>query len=82
MMSIDELRKAYGSTQALDGVSLSVGPGEMVGFIGANGAGKFTTMRIAMGLLAADSGAVRWQDQPFRFAARQRFGYRPEERGQ
>jgi ABC-2 type transport system ATP-binding protein len=38
-------------------------------------------MRIAMGLLAADSGSVRWQDQPLTFATRRRFGYMPEERG-
>jgi ABC-2 type transport system ATP-binding protein len=81
VLIIDALRKAYGSTQALDGVSLEVRPGEMVGFVGANGAGKSTTMRIAMGLLAADSGTVRWRDQPLTFAARQRFGYMPEERG-
>jgi ABC-2 type transport system ATP-binding protein len=81
MLTIEGLRKAYGSTQALDGVSLRVRSGEMVGFVGANGAGKSTTMRIAMGLLAADAGTVRWRDQPLTFAARQRFGYMPEERG-
>ncbi len=81
MLTITELHKAYGSTQALSGVSLTVRPGEMVGFVGANGAGKSTTMRIAMGLLAADSGSVRWRDAPLTFAARQRFGYMPEERG-
>jgi ABC-2 type transport system ATP-binding protein len=75
------LHKSFGRTQALAGVSLRVGPGELVGFVGANGAGKSTTMRIAMGLLAADSGSVRWQDQPLTFATRRRFGYMPEERG-
>ena len=53
----------------------------MVGFVGANGAGKSTTMRIAMGLLAADSGTVPGTDAPLTFATRQRFGYMPEERG-
>lgn len=81
MLVITDLRKAYGTTQALDGVSLSVRPGEMVGFVGSNGAGKSTTMRIAMGLLAADSGAVRWREQPLSFDVRKRFGYMPEERG-
>jgi ABC-2 type transport system ATP-binding protein len=81
VLAIDDLRKSYGSTRALDGVSLRVSPGEMVGFVGANGAGKSTTMRIAMGLLAADAGSVRWHDQPLTFAVRQRFGYMPEERG-
>ena len=81
MLTIDGLRKAYGSTQALDGVSLTVRPGEMVGFVGANGAGKSTTMRIAMGLLAADAGTVSWRAAPLTFVLRQRFGYMPEERG-
>jgi ABC-2 type transport system ATP-binding protein len=78
---IDHLHKTYGPTRALAGVSLQVGPGEMVGFVGANGAGKSTTMRIAMGLLAADAGSVTWDGVPLTFAMRQRFGYMPEERG-
>src|SRR6476660_2201876 len=81
MLDISNLEKSYGSVRALRGVSLQVRDGELVGFVGANGAGKSTTMRIAMGLLAADSGAVRWNDQPVTFAARRRFGYMPEERG-
>lgn len=81
MLAIAGLRKAYGSTQALDGVSLQVRPGEIVGFVGANGAGKSTTMRIAMGLLAADAGTVTWYGEQVSFAARRRFGYMPEERG-
>jgi ABC-2 type transport system ATP-binding protein len=81
MFTIEDLQKSYGPTRALDGVSLSVGPGELVGFVGANGAGKSTTMRIAMGLLAADGGTVRWRGGIPDFAARSRFGYMPEERG-
>ncbi|SHH23995.1 ABC-2 type transport system ATP-binding protein [Jatrophihabitans endophyticus] len=81
MLSIVDLHKSYGTTTALDGVSLDVRPGELVGFVGANGAGKSTTMRIAMGLVAADSGTVRWHGEPLTFTARRRFGYMPEERG-
>jgi len=81
VLDIANLHKSFGSTVALAGVSLTVAPGEMVGFVGANGAGKSTTMRIAMGLLAADSGSVCWHGSPLTFAARQRFGYMPEERG-
>lgn len=81
MLAISELRKTFGATTALEGISLEVRPGELVGFVGANGAGKSTTMRIAMGLLAADSGSVRWDDAPLTAAVRQRFGYMPEERG-
>ena len=68
MLLVDNLRKSYGRTQALDGVSLRVAPGELVGFVGANGAGKSTAMRIAMGLLAADSGTVTWCGRPADFA--------------
>ncbi len=81
MLDIADLKKAYGAVQALAGVSLQVGAGEMVGFVGANGAGKSTTMRIAMGLLAADSGQVRFREQTLSFAARLRIGYLPEQRG-
>jgi ABC-2 type transport system ATP-binding protein len=81
MLDIAELTKSYGAVRALDGVSLDVRAGEMVGFVGANGAGKSTTMRIAMGLLAADSGQVRFRGGPLTFATRLRFGYMPEQRG-
>jgi ABC-2 type transport system ATP-binding protein len=81
VLAIDDLHKTYGATRALAGVSLRVRSGEMVGFVGSNGAGKSTTMRIAMGLLASDSGSVRWHGAALTFAARQRFGYMPEERG-
>ena len=50
------LRKAYGRTQALDGLYLRVAPGEIFGLIGPNGAGKTTTLRILAGLLAPDTG--------------------------
>ncbi len=52
------LRKAYGKTQALDGLDLSVAQGEVHGFLGPNGAGKTTTIRILLGLLRADGGSA------------------------
>jgi len=57
-MSIDvkNLTKIYGEQRAVDGISMSVGKGEIVGFLGPNGAGKSTTMKIISGYLAADSG--------------------------
>jgi ABC-2 type transport system ATP-binding protein len=55
---IEGLRKAFGSVQALDGLDLSVAPGEVHGFLGPNGAGKTTTLRVLLGLLRADSGQV------------------------
>ena len=81
MLEVDGLTKRYGTTLALSDLSFSVRPGEVYGFVGANGAGKTTAMRIMLGVLAADSGVVRWQGQPVTFETRRRFGYMPEERG-
>ncbi len=50
------LRKAFGSTQALDGVDLHVEAGDVHGFLGPNGAGKSTTIRVLLGLVRADAG--------------------------
>ena len=52
------LRKAYGKTTALDGLDLRVESGEVHGFLGPNGSGKTTTIRILLGLLRADGGSV------------------------
>lgn len=54
-----DLSKRYGDVQALDGFSLSVAPGEIVGLVGHNGAGKTTFVEIACGLIRPDSGTVR-----------------------
>lgn len=53
------LEKSYGSTVALDGLDLTVTPGEVHGFLGPNGAGKTTTIRILLGLLRSNGGTVR-----------------------
>ncbi len=59
MIEVHNLTKRYGQHVALDGVSFSVGCGEVVGFLGPNGAGKSTTMRILTTFMAAPSGSVR-----------------------
>ena len=56
MIVIEELRKAYGRTQALDGVSLEVRAGELFAYLGPNGAGKSTTIRILTGLTRLSGG--------------------------
>jgi ABC-2 type transport system ATP-binding protein len=58
VIKIDGLRKQYGDTLAVDGLSLSVGPGEIVGLLGPNGAGKTTTIECLLGLRQADQGHV------------------------
>jgi ABC-type polysaccharide/polyol phosphate transport system ATPase subunit len=50
------LRKRFGRTLALDGMTFTVSPGQVTGFIGPNGAGKSTTMRVTLGLDAPDAG--------------------------
>lgn len=85
-MGIEELDvqgvfKRFGDTVALQDMSFTVHPGELFGFVGSNGTGKTTTMRIALGVLAADSGQVLLGGRPIDLSARQRIGYMPEERG-
>ena len=80
-IEIRDLRKRFGDVQALDGMSFSVRDGEIYGFVGSNGAGKSTTMRIALGVLEADSGEVLLDGQLLDDDLRRRIGYMPEERG-
>ena len=81
MLELDDLTKRFGATRALDGLSLAVRPGEVCGFVGQNGAGKTTAMRIVLGVLEPDGGQVRWQGAPMDAAVRRSTGYMPEERG-
>src|SRR6266511_5500604 len=59
MIEIRDLTKKYGDFTAVDGLSLTVAPGEIFGFLGPNGAGKTTTIRILAGLSLPTSGEVR-----------------------
>ncbi len=58
-IAVSGLRKRYGKTIALDGLDLRVAQGEVHGFLGPNGSGKTTTIRILLGLLRADGGTAR-----------------------
>ena len=58
MIKIDQLVVRYGNFTAVDGLSLSVRPGELFGFLGPNGAGKSTTMRVLIGVLQPTAGTV------------------------
>lgn len=79
LISVQELRKRFGDFEALKGVSFAVSPGEIVGLIGANGAGKSTSMRIILGLEAASSGQVSVLGQrPGSLQARRLLGYVPQ----
>jgi ABC-2 type transport system ATP-binding protein len=67
-VEIRGLVKYFGRTKALDGLDMTVAPGDITGFLGPNGAGKSTTIRVLLGLLRADGGTVRllgrdpWRD--------------------
>ena len=66
MIEVSELRKRFGPTPALDGMSFTVRPGQVTGFVGPNGAGKSTTMRVILGLDAADAGTALIGGRPYR----------------
>jgi ABC-2 type transport system ATP-binding protein len=65
MMEVSGLRKRFGPTLALDGMSFTVQPGQVTGFVGPNGAGKSTTMRVILGLDAPDEGTALIGGQPY-----------------
>src|ERR1035437_5644580 len=88
-IEVTGLHKRFGPTTALDGMSFTVTPGQVTGFVGPNGAGKSTTMRVILGLDAADEGsalvggvieqagwrsAVRGRGGGFSLGMRQRLG--------
>jgi ABC-2 type transport system ATP-binding protein len=81
-ISISKLVKTFGTTRALDGLELVVETGEVHGFLGPNGSGKTTTIRVLLGLLRADSGDVTllggdpWHDA---VALHRRLAYVPGE---
>jgi ABC-2 type transport system ATP-binding protein len=65
LLEIRDLRKQYGTVEALKGIALDVERGEFFGLLGPNGAGKSTTINILLGLLVADSGTIRVFGQDF-----------------
>ena len=82
VIELREVRKSYGSRPVLSGLDLSVGEGEVFGFLGRNGAGKSTAIRILMGITRADAGRVRMFGQPLApnvIEVRRRVGYVAQE---
>ncbi|MEU6998892.1 ATP-binding cassette domain-containing protein [Nonomuraea sp. NPDC046570] len=65
-IEVNGLRKRFGSVVALDGMSFTVEPGRVTGFVGPNGAGKSTAMRVILGLDAADGGSALVGGRPYR----------------
>jgi len=84
LIATDKLVKAYRGRRVVDGVSIQVGPGEIVGLLGPNGAGKTTTFNMVVGVVKPDEGAVRFQDvevtgKPMHQRARLGMGYLTQE---
>jgi ABC-2 type transport system ATP-binding protein len=64
-IEIRDVHKRFGQAVALDGISFTVRPGSVTGFVGPNGAGKSTTMRVILGLEAADHGSASIGGRPY-----------------
>ena len=81
MIEAEYLAKRFGSVVAVNDISFQISPGEVVGFLGANGAGKSTTMRLLTGYLKADAGTARIGGHDIKretHAAQSKIGYLPE----
>lgn len=81
MLEARDVRKSYGDVCAVDALSFSARPGEIFGLIGPNGAGKTTTIRMAMNIIAPDSGEMLIGGRPLAEEDKAIVGYLPEERG-
>jgi len=81
IVEIDNVTKTFGQHTAVDRVTLSVPQGAIYGFIGPNGSGKTTTLRMIMRIYHPDSGHIRVLGEERFQAANDRIGYLPEERG-
>ena len=81
VLELRDVSRRYGDVVALEGVSFTVGQGQMRGLVGRNGAGKTTAMRIVLGLAEPDRGEVHLDGSAIDDVARRRIGYMPEERG-
>ncbi len=80
MLTLVNVRKSFGATVAVDGLSLAVRKGEVFGLLGPNGAGKSTTVSLAVGLLAPDAGTVSIDGlgSPAAPSVRERMGVAPQ----
>jgi ABC-2 type transport system ATP-binding protein len=81
VLEMNHVSVRLGDRQVLDDVSFQVPPGRVVGLLGPNGAGKTTSMRVLLGVITPDQGSVEWNGSAATPAARQRWGYMPQDRG-
>ncbi len=81
VLELDRVSKAYDGHVAVEGLSLAIAEGAIFGLLGPNGAGKTTAIRMMVGIIAPDAGAVRIFGEPFARRHLRGVGYIPEERG-
>lgn len=81
VVEIENVTKTFGKLTAVDDLSLNVPQGSIYGFIGPNGSGKTTTLRMIMNIFYPDSGIIRIFNEKMRGSSTDRIGYLPEERG-
>ena len=79
VFEINDVSRSFGPVKAVENLTLSLGKGEVTGFLGTNGAGKTTTIKMLIGLIRPTSGTVRlFGGDPSDAASRARIGYMPE----
>ncbi len=81
VLQVEGLTKTFGTRKVVDNVSFEVKRGEIFGFLGPNGSGKTTTIRMALGILRPDAGSVSILGSPPDRSVLKGVGYLPEERG-
>jgi ABC-2 type transport system ATP-binding protein len=81
VLEVENVTKTFGQTIAVDRLSFRLEQGRVFGFLGPNGSGKTTTIRMILRILEPDQGSIRVFDAPLDELAKRRVGYLPEERG-
>lgn len=80
-LQITNVTKRFGDKVAVDDLSMTVAPGEVMGLIGQNGAGKTTSFRMILDFIQADQGSITWDGEKITQKTKQLIGFLPEERG-
>jgi len=81
IIELTDISKSYNDTQVINNISFSVNQGEIFGLLGPNGAGKTTILRMMLDIIKSDSGSIKVFNSTLDYAAKDRIGYLPEERG-
>lgn len=80
MLDVQNVTKTFGTKVAVNNLSFSLAPGEILGLLGTNGAGKTTTFRMILGIFKPDSGNITFNNQAMTFEDSAKIGFLPEER--